>query len=60
MRTSPHYVRPTNRDRDFLERRGAFHRATKLGGAHYRIPLELYEAVAIVIGYVLRVGAQKK
>jgi flagellar biosynthesis protein len=24
------------------------------------IPLELYEAVAIVIGYVLRVGAQKK
>nr|WP_295885976.1 EscU/YscU/HrcU family type III secretion system export apparatus switch protein [uncultured Devosia sp.] len=24
------------------------------------IPLELYEAVAIVIGYVLRVGSQKK
>ncbi len=24
------------------------------------IPLELYEAVAIVIGYVLRVGTQKK
>ncbi len=24
------------------------------------IPLELYEAVAIVIGYVLRVSAQKK
>ena len=24
------------------------------------IPLELYEAVAIVIGYVLRVGNQKK
>jgi flagellar biosynthesis protein len=24
------------------------------------IPLELYEAVAIVIGYVLRVGAQKR
>jgi flagellar biosynthesis protein len=24
------------------------------------IPLELYEAVAIVIGYVLKVGAQKK
>ena len=23
------------------------------------IPLELYEAVAIVIGYVLRIGAQK-
>ena len=24
------------------------------------IPLELYEAVAIVIGYVLRVSAQKR
>jgi FlhB-like protein len=24
------------------------------------IPLELYESVAIVIGYVLRVGSQKK